>query len=149
MASWDLVEIGDLSLAISSPLSPIPLLLQVSISVTYLVLVLIFRFFIFFSFSSLNYLFVVDWRTVLLDMRNHGKSADRKLNPPHTMDNAAKDLADLVKAEGWPWPDVVIGHSMGGKVALQFAETCSRGDYGHSASLPKQVFFLCSYFSIV
>lgn len=77
---------------------------------------------------------------MLLDMRNHGKSADRKLNPPHTMDNAAKDLADLVKAEGWSWPDVVIGHSMGGKVAMQFAESCSRGDYGSSASLPKQVF---------
>ncbi|KAK4281673.1 hypothetical protein QN277_013136 [Acacia crassicarpa] len=83
-----------------------------------------------------------NWRMVLLDMRNHGQSADRKLNPPHTMDTAAKDLADLVKVEGWPWPEVVIGHSMGGKVAMQFAESCSRGEYGDTASLPKQVWVL-------
>jgi alpha-beta hydrolase superfamily lysophospholipase len=55
------------------------------------------------------------------------------------MSSAAKDLADLVKARGWTWPDVVVGHSMGGKVALDFAESCSRGDYGESAVLPKQV----------
>lgn len=76
----------------------------------------------------------------MLDMRNHGQSAERKLNPPHDLDNVAKDLADLVKTEGWSWPEVVIGHSMGGKVALQFAQSCSRGDYGDSAVLPKQVF---------
>ncbi|KAL2953734.1 hypothetical protein AAZX31_19G182200 [Glycine max] len=79
-----------------------------------------------------------NWRTVMLDLRNHGQSTERELNPPHNMENAAKDLADLVKAEGWSWPEVVVGHSMGGKVALQFAESCSRGDYGHFASLPKQ-----------
>ncbi|KAK7337261.1 hypothetical protein VNO77_17826 [Canavalia gladiata] len=85
-----------------------------------------------------------NWRAVLLDMRNHGNSAERKLNPPHNMDNAAKDLADLVKAEGWCWPEVVIGHSMGGKVALQFAESCYRGDYGESALWPKQLWVLDS-----
>ncbi|KAI5560816.1 hypothetical protein BDE02_16G072700 [Populus trichocarpa] len=42
------------------------------------------------------------------------------------------------------WPDVVIGHSMGGKVALQFAESCTRGDYGHSVSFPKQLWVLDS-----
>ena len=52
---------------------------------------------------------------MLLDLRNHGQSADRSINPPHTMDTAAKDLADLVRVECWPWPKVVIGHSMGGK----------------------------------
>ncbi|XP_027349328.1 protein ABHD11 [Abrus precatorius] len=85
-----------------------------------------------------------NWRTVMLDMRNHGKSSERKLNPPHNMENAAKDLADLVKAEGWSWPEVVLGHSMGGKVALQFAESCCRGDYGDSALRPKQLWVLDS-----
>ncbi|KAG4916482.1 hypothetical protein AAZX31_19G182200 [Glycine max] len=85
-----------------------------------------------------------NWRTVMLDLRNHGQSTERELNPPHNMENAAKDLADLVKAEGWSWPEVVVGHSMGGKVALQFAESCSRGDYGHFASLPKQLWVLDS-----
>lgn len=78
---------------------------------------------------------------VLVDLRNHGKSAEIEgLLPPHNLENAAKDLANLVKAEGWDWPDVVIGHSMGGKVALQFAQSCSNGDYGDNVSLPKQVF---------
>lgn len=82
----------------------------------------------------------VEWKMVLVDLRNHGSSARIKgLSPPHDMSSAAKDLADLVKARGWTWPDVVVGHSMGGKVALDFAESCSRGDYGESAALPKQV----------
>lgn len=80
---------------------------------------------------------------VLVDLRNHGRSAEIEgLEPPHDMVNAANDLAHLVKARGWAWPDVVIGHSMGGKVALQFAESCASGDYGESVALPKQV-FLC------
>ncbi|OEL15579.1 hypothetical protein BAE44_0023396 [Dichanthelium oligosanthes] len=69
-----------------------------------------------------------EWRMVLVDLRNHGRSAGIKgFDPPHNMSTAAKDLADLVKAHGWPWPDAVVGHSMGGKVALDFAESCSRG----------------------
>ncbi|CAL0309975.1 unnamed protein product [Lupinus luteus] len=85
-----------------------------------------------------------NWRTVMMDMRNHGRSAERKLNPPHDLDNAAKDLADLVKEQGWRWPEVVIGHSMGGKVALQFAQSCSQGEYGDSVVLPKQIWVLDS-----
>lgn len=82
---------------------------------------------------------------VLVDLRNHGRSAAIKgLGPPHNISTAAKDLADLVKARGWPWPDVVVGHSMGGKVALDFAESCSRGVYGDSADLPKQLWVLDS-----
>lgn len=82
---------------------------------------------------------------VLVDLRNHGRSAGIKgLRPPHDMSTAARDLADLVKARGWAWPDVVVGHSMGGKVALDFAESCSRGDYGESADLPKQLWVLDS-----
>ena len=81
-----------------------------------------------------------EWRMVLVDLRNHGRSAGIKgFDPPHNMSTAAKDLADLVKARDWPWPDVVVGHSMGGKVALDFADSCSRGVYGQSAVLPKQV----------
>lgn len=75
----------------------------------------------------------------MVDLRNHGKSAGLEgIVPPHDMENAAEDLANLVKSQGWKWPDAVIGHSMGGKVALQFAQSCARGDYGESVSLPKQ-----------
>ena len=82
-----------------------------------------------------------------MDLRNHGKSAELEgFGPPHDMVNAAKDLAKLIESQDWAWPDVVMGHSMGGKVALQFLESCNRGDYGNSASLPKQVCltFSCS-----
>ncbi|VVA15469.1 PREDICTED: ABHD11 [Prunus dulcis] len=85
------------------------------------------------------------WRLVLVDLRNHGRSAEIEgLNPPHDLVNAAQDLAHLVKSQGWAWPDVVLGHSMGGKVALQFAESCARGHYGGSAKLPKQLWVLDS-----
>ncbi|KAJ4978097.1 hypothetical protein NE237_008877 [Protea cynaroides] len=87
----------------------------------------------------------VGWRMVLVDLRNHGKSVeDKSLGPPHDMVNAARDLANLVTSQGWAWPDVVIGHSMGGKVALQFAESCARGEYGESAALPRQLWVLDS-----
>ncbi|GAV57646.1 Ribosomal_S11 domain-containing protein/Abhydrolase_6 domain-containing protein [Cephalotus follicularis] len=87
----------------------------------------------------------LEWRFVLVDLRNHGRSAEIEgLNGPHDMVNAANDLANLVKFKGWDWPHVVIGHSMGGKVALQFAQSCARGDYGHSASVPKQLWVLDS-----
>jgi pimeloyl-ACP methyl ester carboxylesterase len=82
---------------------------------------------------------------ILVDLRNHGRSAEVEgISPPHDLVNCAKDLADLVKASGWDWPDVVIGHSLGGKVALQFMESCARGDYGDSAIPPKQLWVLDS-----
>ncbi|KAL0374843.1 UNVERIFIED_CONTAM: 40S ribosomal protein S14-3 [Sesamum radiatum] len=82
---------------------------------------------------------------ILVDLRNHGRSAEIEgLLPPHNLENAAKDLADLVKSEGLEWPDVVIGHSMGGKVALQFAQSCANGHYGDDVTLPKQLWVLDS-----
>lgn len=81
----------------------------------------------------------------MVDLRNHGKSAEIEgLLPPHDLKNAAKDLANLVKTEGWDWPDVVIGHSLGGKVALQFAQSVANGDYGDHVHLPKQLWVLDS-----
>uniref|UniRef100_A0A1D1Y8K3 Abhydrolase domain-containing protein 11 n=1 Tax=Anthurium amnicola TaxID=1678845 RepID=A0A1D1Y8K3_9ARAE len=85
------------------------------------------------------------WRMVLVDLRNHGRSAGIKgLDPPHDMVTAAMDLANLVRSQKWMWPEVVIGHSMGGKVALEFAESCARGDYGEFAILAKQLWVLDS-----
>nr|VDD57173.1 unnamed protein product [Brassica oleracea] len=95
--------------------------------------------------SSLSVSSPSDWKMMLVDLRNHGRSTEVEgINPPHDLVNSAKDLADLVKASGWNWPDVVIGHSLGGKVALQFMQSCARGDYGQSASPPKQLWVLDS-----
>ena len=97
----------------------------------------------FFMCSRFLLSLYLDWRMVLVDLRNHGRSAEKieSFSPPHDMASAAKDLADLINTQGWAWPDVILGHSMGGKVALQFTESCARGDYGESAQLPKQVLF--------
>ncbi|KAL8191685.1 hypothetical protein R6Q57_028416 [Mikania cordata] len=91
-----------------------------------------------------------DWKMVLVDLRNHGQSAGVSgLHPPHDIENAANDLANLVKSQDWSWPDVVLGHSMGGKVALQYVLSCARGDYGSSVKLPKQLWVLDSVPGIV
>jgi esterase len=62
-----------------------------------------------------------DYQFYLVDLRGHGDS-----NPapaPHTLASAAEDLerlAAVLSASG-PQVNVVIGHSLGGKVALELA----------------------------
>ena len=51
---------------------------------------------------------------VLVDLRCHGRSPSEI--PPHTVDSCARDLFKLSGNVGSP--DVIIGHSFGGKVAL-------------------------------
>jgi esterase len=59
-----------------------------------------------------------DWRFVLVDHRNHGESVDAP--PPHTIEACAEDLEALA-AHLDVRPRVVVGHSFGGKVALELA----------------------------
>jgi esterase len=56
-----------------------------------------------------------DWRAVLIDLRKHGASQD--FPPPHTLAACAADLAALEAQIGRF--DGVLGHSFGGKVALE------------------------------
>lgn len=55
-------------------------------------------------------------RAVLPDLRNHGAHPPRP--GPHTLRAAAQDLEALTSEHGPP--DLVVGHSLGGKVALQW-----------------------------
>lgn len=58
-----------------------------------------------------------DWRVVLVDLRLHGDSLG--LEGPHTIAAAADDVVRLHAAAGAPsLPAAVLGHSLGGKVAL-------------------------------
>jgi pimeloyl-ACP methyl ester carboxylesterase len=59
------------------------------------------------------------WRVAVADLRNHGDSLGAP--PPHTVDACVDDLLGLF-AEWRQEPQVVIGHSYGGKVALQLAK---------------------------
>jgi esterase len=57
-----------------------------------------------------------EWGGILVDLRKHGASQD--FSGPHTVEAAANDLAALThNVRG------VVGHSFGGKVALEYARS--------------------------
>lgn len=60
-----------------------------------------------------------DYRFVLVDLRCHGESTGAPA--PHTLAACAEDLSKLSRHLGVV-PQVLIGHSLGGKVALQYAQ---------------------------
>jgi pimeloyl-ACP methyl ester carboxylesterase len=57
-----------------------------------------------------------EYRYVLIDLRNHGASVGAP--PPHTVAACAGDLAELAGQVGAP--ELIVGHSFGGKVALEY-----------------------------
>jgi pimeloyl-ACP methyl ester carboxylesterase len=61
---------------------------------------------------------VPSWRFLLVDLRNHGESPPQ--DPPHVLSTCAQDLVELADHLG-VYPDAVVGHSFGGKVALAYA----------------------------
>ena len=58
------------------------------------------------------------WQLVAVDHRNHGDSPP--CSAPHTLGAGVDDLVELMEAEDL-WPEVIVGHSYGGKVALEAA----------------------------
>ena len=81
------------------------------------------------------------WRVIMVDLRCHGKSADvAGLNAPHDIVSAARDLVDLVKVTGWEGGvPLVIGHSLGGKIALEYARVTADAGSGTGVDPPEQV----------
>lgn len=79
------------------------------------------------------------WQAVLVDQRCHGKSGALGLPPPHTLASSARDILRLFDEGGVGYAtrmDVLIGHSLGGKVSLEI--TRQLVDAGRP---PLQVFF--------
>lgn len=64
-----------------------------------------------------------EWGAVLVDLRQHG--ASQGFAPPHGLQRAAADLAALANGTGRS-ATAVLGHSLGGKVALVFARDHGR-----------------------
>ncbi len=65
-----------------------------------------------------------DWSVILPDLRLHG--ASQGFLPPHTLRTAASDIAALTQAMGTR-ADAILGHSLGGKIALRYAADYPRG----------------------
>jgi pimeloyl-ACP methyl ester carboxylesterase len=60
-----------------------------------------------------------EYRFCLVDLRHHGDSQGAP--PPNTLAACAGDLAALIEQLGQE-PEVILGHSFGGKTALMFAQ---------------------------
>jgi esterase len=60
-----------------------------------------------------------EYRFCLVDLRHHGESQGAP--PPNTLQNCAHDLSALIEQLGQA-PEVIAGHSFGGKTALMFAQ---------------------------
>ena len=59
-----------------------------------------------------------EYRFCLVDLRHHGESQGAP--PPNTLEACAQELSALIAQLGRE-PDVIAGHSFGGKTALMFA----------------------------
>ena len=78
------------------------------------------------------------WGAVLVDLRLHGES-QQGFAPPHSIEAAARDVNELIatleagnaegRGGGMPVRGV-LGHSFGGKIALELARQ-RRGDFEH------------------
>jgi pimeloyl-ACP methyl ester carboxylesterase len=65
-----------------------------------------------------------EYRYALVDLRHHGQSTGAP--PPDTLAACANDLVELSQGLGAS-PQVVIGHSFGGKVAIEYARQGASG----------------------
>lgn len=77
------------------------------------------------------------WQVVLVDLRCHGDSAaitPGLIDQAHSVDSAAKDVLKLLQSLKM-FPEVLIGHSFGGKVVMSMAHQFGLG----TKRLPKPV----------
>jgi pimeloyl-ACP methyl ester carboxylesterase len=72
--------------------------------------------------SFLAPLFTYRWRAVALDLSGHGDSGRREAYSPEAW---AGEVLAVMRHAAFPGPPVVVGHSLGGLVAIQAAlESC-------------------------
>lgn len=82
------------------------------------------------------------WHALLVDLRNHGKSAAKPgFSGPHTLASAAADVIRTVAAGGHGRIDALIGHSLGGKVCLEVSQQLMQSQTGPMPP-PRQVWAL-------
>lgn len=69
------------------------------------------------NWATLAKRFAEHYNVFLVDLRNHGRSPH---HAEHNYDAMADDVLELVEELGIPTP-AIMGHSMGGKVAMKYA----------------------------
>jgi pimeloyl-ACP methyl ester carboxylesterase len=67
-----------------------------------------------------------NWQVVVVDLRCHGESASHQppRSQPNTVESAASDVVRLLSALKL-FPEMLIGHSFGGKVVLEMTKAWS------------------------
>ena len=80
-----------------------------------------------------------DYRQVLVDLRHHGQSSGAP--PPNTLAACAQDLRALAQHLGAE-PAVLIGHSFGGKVSIEYARQYAPEEAESPAGALRQVWVL-------
>ena len=76
------------------------------------------------------------WQVLVVDLRCHGESAALGSVPgePHTVVTSASDILTLLRQMRL-FPEVLVGHSFGGKVVMSMAEQFSK----ITSTLPRPV----------
>ena len=81
------------------------------------------------------------WQVLLVDVRCHGESANLPTPPgPHGVESSAQDILKLL-SQLKLFPEVLIGHSFGGKVVMSMGEQF--GASGKRLPRPVQVGLHC------
>ncbi|KAL1507557.1 hypothetical protein AB1Y20_007177 [Prymnesium parvum] len=64
-----------------------------------------------------------EWQCLLVDLRCHGRTASTHPHPPgpHTVESAALDVIGVLRHLGI-YPEMLLGHSFGGKVVMSMIE---------------------------
>ena len=73
------------------------------------------------NWASIAKKFSSEHQCLIFDQRGHGHSM--KPEKGYDMDSMACDLGHLLSELGWQKPVKIVGHSMGGRVALGFSRT--------------------------
>jgi len=90
-----------------------------------------------------------NYNALLLDIRGHGNSTSDSLyfEQPHTFTSCVEDIKDTLKPLGLTGtnsPTVICGHSLGGRIALQYSHTLCTTDNTQQIEAPRQTWILDS-----
>eukprot|EP00986_Skeletonema_menzelii_P014056 scaffold8844_cov127-Skeletonema_menzelii.AAC.2 len=84
---------------------------------------------------------------LLLDIRGHGGSSSSQHLQPHNFHSCVQDIFHTLKPLGLVGknsPTAVCGHSLGGRIALQYSHTLQQEQHDHNILTPKQTWILDS-----